>query len=718
MPLTEKAKKWFKPRSFLLTLVITIVGFICIPLLAMQTFVIGQSTDEFQKSNQEYYQSVLQTSATTFTSREDMLIHNSVRISLNEIIQKPARNHISAYSLYEIGQSLLDFGAGIPYVETVGVYYSAQGFLMANENKYTPEQYVAKLEPNNTEKAQELLSFLNNTQSTNYYATSDGSTLIFSRRIALSTAGKPDSLVFFAMDATSLEESFRASVSLQAHFAIVDNTGAFLLRGNDFIEKIPENDLTSFLSSGSSSHTFDNDDLVIHKYTDPKSNITFLISVDKDASEGRLIHFATQIHISTIVMVVLMLISLCVTIYINYRPIHRLLKKHSSIASKEEVYSEIELLDSAFFKLDEQMANQQTLLQDFILGDLLYGNTVKPELINQYFPEERYRFFAVATTLCPSLPTAQSHRLAEKISESTGYSIFVTSISSRPHTIIICLAEHQIDSVSLRTSTVKAIEAAFGAEYPLSMGDMVTDIFSLRASYRSAVTADLSSAPGELDDATDGFASKLNSFSQCIYIGDEAEAINHLDSIKQLLYQYKAGDGYLRYCCFKLVQAYLTGVNGSQSTLGGRDMELLLSYTSMDHLFQLLRESIHQVCHQVVDNERSLDLQLQQQLLQYVDEHFKDSDLCLTAAADHIGASIYTVSRLFKEITGRGFKDYVTEKRLEYGQVLLCTTQKTIAEISAAAGFENANYFATVFKQKYGMPPTKYRNIQKEQQSD
>ena len=98
-------------------------------------------------------------------------------------------------------------------------------------------------------------------------------------------------------------------------------------------------------------------------------------------------------------------------------------------------------------------------------------------------------------------------------------------------------------------------------------------------------------------------------------------------------------------------------------------------------------------------------------------KRIKNSELCLTSAADHIGVSIYAVSRLFKEVTGTGFKEYVTEKRLEYGHVLLCTTQKSIAEISAAAGFENANYFSTVFKLKYGMPPTKYRNIQKEKQS-
>ena len=112
-----------------------------------------------------------------------------------------------------------------------------------------------------------------------------------------------------------------------------------------------------------------------------------------------------------------------------------------------------------------------------------------------------------------------------------------------------------------------------------------------------------------------------------------------------------------------------------------------------------------------------MNLQLQQRLLQYVEEHYTSSELSLHTAANHIGTSIYVVSRLFKEVTGKGFKDYVVEKRLEYGHSLLVATQKSIAEIAAESGFDSASYFSIVFKQKYGVPPTKYRNVQKEQQT-
>ena len=103
-----------------------------------------------------------------------------------------------------------------------------------------------------------------------------------------------------------------------------------------------------------------------------------------------------------------------------------------------------------------------------------------------------------------------------------------------------------------------------------------------------------------------------------------------------------------------------------------------------------------------------------EKLLNYVDVNFNNQNLCLTSAADYLETSIYVVSRLFKEATGKGFKEYVTDKRLEYARELLETTNYNVSEISAMAGFENTVYFSNVFKAKYGLPPTQYRKKHQE----
>ena len=306
--------------------------------------------------------------------------------------------------------------------------------------------------------------------------------------------------------------------------------------------------------------------------------------------------------------------------------------------------------------------------------------------------------------------------LAEQIMNVTGCDIHITRVPYRPHTVIVCLSERMIDLHALQQGITDAAASVLGETCCVSMGAVVTDIYELRSSYRGSLTTE-SGITGECIEINNTeFSQKTQALIQCVYVGDAAEALAHLESIEDQIHANIASDGLRRYYCFKLINAYLTGINNSEAKLSGKNVDQILSFTTIPHLFSLLRDSIQQICSQVLETERTVDLKLQQKLLRYVDDNFCSSELCLTTAADHLDTSIYAVSRLFKEATGRGFKDYVTEKRLEYGHMLLCTTQSSVAEISAAAGFENANYFSTVFKLKYGLPPTKYRKMQEEKQ--
>ena len=718
MAFAEKLKKLIKPRAFLLKLFLTILVFVCIPLLGLQIFVIGQSTEEFKKTTQEHYLSTLQASANSFASKEQVLAQTALRISLNELIQKPVRHNPDEWDWYMASETLSGYSSEILHGKSIGIYYTTEGYILTNEYKCALPYYCEKMEPNDPEKAMLMQTFFEELDSLQYFTSSDGQTLYMARPIALGSAGRLDAIAFFAMDAKALEESYRASVSLRSSFAVLDDHGNFLIKGNDFTENITSQALSEIATSGSKVFTAGvEENLLIYKYTDAESDFTFLLCVDKDESQEQLMGFAQIVRTTMSIMLILVVISLFVTIYINYLPIHRLLKKHAADEANYELHSELELLDSAFFKLDEKASTQQELLTDFILGDLLSGNEVKPELINQYFPADRYRFFVVMSVLLPSLSVAQSRQLADKIAAATGHTIHVTSVPNRPHTIIICLSQAPLELPVLHDCVESAVEGVLNEKHPLCMGEIVEDIYKLRTSYRSAITANWDPVQTQPGEYADEFSQKLHILSQCIYVGDEKEALNHLWDIKHFLYTTTSGAGHLRYYGFMLMQSYLSSINASNLSLSNQEVELLLSFSSMDHLFKLLSESIHQVCGQMAEKEQLTDHQLHQRLLKYVDEHFQNSSLCLTTTADHVGISIYSISRLFKEITGKGFKDYVVEKRLSYGHELLCTTTKSIADISAESGFESANYFSTVFKQKYGVPPTKYRNMQKDKQS-
>lgn len=69
--------------------------------------------------------------------------------------------------------------------------------------------------------------------------------------------------------------------------------------------------------------------------------------------------------------------------------------------------------------------------------------------------------------------------------------------------------------------------------------------------------------------------------------------------------------------------------------------------------------------------------------------------------------------RLFKAYTGKTFIEFLSLYRLEQSNLLLITTDVPITQIPERTGFCNANYFARVYKNRYGHPPSYTRKNKK-----
>lgn len=100
---------------------------------------------------------------------------------------------------------------------------------------------------------------------------------------------------------------------------------------------------------------------------------------------------------------------------------------------------------------------------------------------------------------------------------------------------------------------------------------------------------------------------------------------------------------------------------------------------------------------------------MKEEILAYLEIHYRDSDLSQGQVADLFRISNYTLSRLFKKQVGVGFTEYLIAKRLEYARELLLTTSYSVREVSNMAGFASENYFSRTFKLYEGMSPSAFR---------
>jgi AraC-like DNA-binding protein len=74
------------------------------------------------------------------------------------------------------------------------------------------------------------------------------------------------------------------------------------------------------------------------------------------------------------------------------------------------------------------------------------------------------------------------------------------------------------------------------------------------------------------------------------------------------------------------------------------------------------------------------------------------------------GRSPSTVSRLFKKITGRSFKQYQVWFRIEQAcSLLVSMPNRPIMEIAEAVGFDDSLYFSRLFSKRFGFSPSDYR---------
>lgn len=84
-------------------------------------------------------------------------------------------------------------------------------------------------------------------------------------------------------------------------------------------------------------------------------------------------------------------------------------------------------------------------------------------------------------------------------------------------------------------------------------------------------------------------------------------------------------------------------------------------------------------------------------------------NLSLEELSRESNMSPFHLQRSFKEIRGCSPTEYLQSVRLHRAAELLRESDKTISRIGRETGMANPAYLATLFKKKYGLTPTAYR---------
>ena len=129
-------------------------------------------------------------------------------------------------------------------------------------------------------------------------------------------------------------------------------------------------------------------------------------------------------------------------------------------------------------------------------------------------------------------------------------------------------------------------------------------------------------------------------------------------------------------------------------------------------LLVYMKERYRQFLQVIVRNQSKQQNKYITAAKEYIQSHYADYTLSLDSAAQQIGIHPNYLSRLFKEVLGINFVEYLNKQRIERAKALLETTRMTVKDIGFDLGFNSVQNYLRVFKKYEQLTPTQYRDAQ------
>lgn len=136
----------------------------------------------------------------------------------------------------------------------------------------------------------------------------------------------------------------------------------------------------------------------------------------------------------------------------------------------------------------------------------------------------------------------------------------------------------------------------------------------------------------------------------------------------------------------------------------------LQTLETIDEVNQMFSHLIGEIVDKLQLYSRERHELLIKQIKEYVSQYYGNITLSMNEVSDYVDMSAAYLGRLFKQVTGTTFTEYLTKFRLQVACTMLQDTEMTVNEISDSVGFTNSSYFYIVFKKNLGCTPSQYRS--------
>ena len=237
--------------------------------------------------------------------------------------------------------------------------------------------------------------------------------------------------------------------------------------------------------------------------TPPGHAREYITALPRDAIDNEIYSFYIMMRRGTILILSLLAVLLCATVYINYTPIRRLVKRVNPSGGG----GEIRAIENAIDRMESELVEKDVLVMNFLISNLLYGVPIPAEEAARHGLDDHQN--GVCVMLMPGVTFNNQTReaLSNDIAARFQTKAFITDMLYEDYTVAICLL-HNAEATAVQ-SHLQAFLSDGETEWPVYAGEVVESLNEIQSSYKSCLRLMKRGAPKKSSDKANNLQQKL-----------------------------------------------------------------------------------------------------------------------------------------------------------------------------------------------------------------
>lgn len=257
-------------------------------------------------------------------------------------------------------------------------------------------------------------------------------------------------------------------------------------------------------------------------------------------------------------------------------------------------------------------------------------------------------------------------------------------------------------------AALDTVNEALGQRFPavhLTQGEICTQVQKLAYSLAVAESNQNRDPDSPMEHAK--MYDLLNELKKCLSEGNEIPALSALEHLMDCMDRDYPSLMFRRYRLVDVAYQIMECARSTGCPLEEEQMRGAISSQDSESIRGTLEEAVRKIC--AASPKAAVQIPpASRQVMDYIEAHATDYDICLDAVATACDISTKQVSRIARNVVGMGFKEYVSHLRMRKAMALL-KAGLSATDTARQVGYSDISHFTKVFRGHTGITPGQYR---------